>query len=358
MLLRHCMCILWHIAHNAHYNKMSSTNLGVCIGQSLLFDGRKSLTNHSIKAQTVSIIIIYCDCPFTILFNPFHSFIPSKWTLVCVCLCWCVCFIACCLIMKLSWPKLGIGSGTGQNWLILAEPGWNQTRPLRANTNQPFFYFLYHFVLFSLFRCWMAHFIGINIYIRMQQFVRLSLHWRHGAVRVLNKSSPFLLHHKPFTLLTWPKENNNNLLGGFPKWLMLSDNTSNYIHVLSSSESVCWQQVFVCLYGHHMGIQIPLGNKYRPQSTDWWYSDSNSSSRTQSREHPPSLVFLQSIIASIVVAFLRLRSDLIQFDFNDPIWFIVCLNWPVLASIGFERGSPPGTFIPPLSVLGDIGSYK
>lgn len=38
ILLRAIICVLWHIADNSDYNKMSSSNLGVCIGQSLLND--------------------------------------------------------------------------------------------------------------------------------------------------------------------------------------------------------------------------------------------------------------------------------------------------------------------------------
>lgn len=42
ILLRSLICVLWHIASNSDFNKMSSSNLGVCIGQSLLnYDSQK-----------------------------------------------------------------------------------------------------------------------------------------------------------------------------------------------------------------------------------------------------------------------------------------------------------------------------
>lgn len=38
ILLRSFMSVLWHIADNSDFNKMSASNLGVCVGQSLLND--------------------------------------------------------------------------------------------------------------------------------------------------------------------------------------------------------------------------------------------------------------------------------------------------------------------------------
>jgi len=42
ILLRSFICVLWHIANNSEYNKMSASNLGICVGQSLLNDEHQS----------------------------------------------------------------------------------------------------------------------------------------------------------------------------------------------------------------------------------------------------------------------------------------------------------------------------
>lgn len=46
--LRAIICVLWHIAKNSDYNKMSSQNLGVCIGQSLLNGEQQQKKGQSI----------------------------------------------------------------------------------------------------------------------------------------------------------------------------------------------------------------------------------------------------------------------------------------------------------------------
>lgn len=45
-LLRALICVLWHIAENSQFNKMSAQNLGVCVGQSLLNDNCKKTKRH------------------------------------------------------------------------------------------------------------------------------------------------------------------------------------------------------------------------------------------------------------------------------------------------------------------------
>lgn len=47
ILLRSFVCVLWHIANNSEYNKMSANNLGVCVGQSLLNDEHQSSVSSS-----------------------------------------------------------------------------------------------------------------------------------------------------------------------------------------------------------------------------------------------------------------------------------------------------------------------
>lgn len=47
IVLRSFICILWHIAENSEDNKMSSNNLGVCVGQSLLNDEHHSSSKSS-----------------------------------------------------------------------------------------------------------------------------------------------------------------------------------------------------------------------------------------------------------------------------------------------------------------------
>lgn len=47
ILLRSFICVLWHIANNSEFNKMSANNLGVCVGQSLLNDEHQSNNKSS-----------------------------------------------------------------------------------------------------------------------------------------------------------------------------------------------------------------------------------------------------------------------------------------------------------------------
>ncbi|KAG9510326.1 Rho GTPase-activating protein 20, partial [Fragariocoptes setiger] len=60
-LLRHTVCVLWHIATHAHVNKMSADNLGVCVGQSLLNEGHNNavtqMCSTSPKAQEMSKLV-------------------------------------------------------------------------------------------------------------------------------------------------------------------------------------------------------------------------------------------------------------------------------------------------------------
>lgn len=46
ILLRSFICVLWHIANNSEFNKMSANNLGVCVGQSLLNDEHQSTSSN------------------------------------------------------------------------------------------------------------------------------------------------------------------------------------------------------------------------------------------------------------------------------------------------------------------------
>lgn len=52
ILLRSFVCVLWHIANNSEFNKMSANNLGVCVGQSLLNDEHQSTSSN--KSSTNS----------------------------------------------------------------------------------------------------------------------------------------------------------------------------------------------------------------------------------------------------------------------------------------------------------------
>lgn len=52
ILLRSFICVLWHIANNSEFNKMSANNLGVCVGQSLLNDEHRSSNKSSLITST------------------------------------------------------------------------------------------------------------------------------------------------------------------------------------------------------------------------------------------------------------------------------------------------------------------
>lgn len=62
-LLRHFLCVLWHINHRSGENKMPSSNLAVCIGPSLLspklVDGYHSLTLQSEISEQVPQLVEY-----------------------------------------------------------------------------------------------------------------------------------------------------------------------------------------------------------------------------------------------------------------------------------------------------------
>lgn len=56
-LLQYLLCMLWHIAQHASENKMSSMNLGVCIGPTLLNPGK---FQSPVLQQEVCWIIYFC----------------------------------------------------------------------------------------------------------------------------------------------------------------------------------------------------------------------------------------------------------------------------------------------------------
>lgn len=64
ILLRAIICVLWHIANNSEHNKMSSTNLGVCVGQSLLNDEHQS-KSHQQQSGSSSSTLRFSASTFT-----------------------------------------------------------------------------------------------------------------------------------------------------------------------------------------------------------------------------------------------------------------------------------------------------
>ncbi|CAN7983831.1 unnamed protein product [Ixodes pacificus] len=62
-LLRHILCVLWHISHRSNENKMPPSNLAVCIGPSLLsaklVDGYHSITLQSEISEQVPQLVEY-----------------------------------------------------------------------------------------------------------------------------------------------------------------------------------------------------------------------------------------------------------------------------------------------------------
>lgn len=56
-LLAHVLCVLYRITQRADENKMTSSNLGICVGQSLLWSVSDSVLNPATAAHKVPRVI-------------------------------------------------------------------------------------------------------------------------------------------------------------------------------------------------------------------------------------------------------------------------------------------------------------
>ncbi|GJQ72384.1 hypothetical protein Trydic_g3466 [Trypoxylus dichotomus] len=63
MLLAHVICLLYHIAKKARYNLMSATNLGVCVGPSLLWEPTQNAPMRTLPSL-MEILINQCQTLF------------------------------------------------------------------------------------------------------------------------------------------------------------------------------------------------------------------------------------------------------------------------------------------------------
>lgn len=63
LLLMHVVCILNHIAKRAGYNLMSATNLGVCVGPSLLWEPSQNAPMRTLPAL-IEMLINNCQMLF------------------------------------------------------------------------------------------------------------------------------------------------------------------------------------------------------------------------------------------------------------------------------------------------------
>ncbi|KAF2893103.1 hypothetical protein ILUMI_13059, partial [Ignelater luminosus] len=63
MLLAHVLCVLYHVAKRARYNLMSATNLGVCVGPSLLWESSQNAPMRTLPTL-IEMLINNCQSLF------------------------------------------------------------------------------------------------------------------------------------------------------------------------------------------------------------------------------------------------------------------------------------------------------
>lgn len=60
-LLSHFLCVLHHIARRAAHNLMSATNLGVCVGPSLLWAQTPTPASSRAVPNLVELLVVRCE---------------------------------------------------------------------------------------------------------------------------------------------------------------------------------------------------------------------------------------------------------------------------------------------------------
>ena len=60
-LLSHFLCVLHHVARRASHNLMSATNLGVCVGPSLLWAQTPTSASSWAVPSLVELLVVRCE---------------------------------------------------------------------------------------------------------------------------------------------------------------------------------------------------------------------------------------------------------------------------------------------------------